>query len=419
MQALEAAEQPTAPPVASAAPVAAAPRPEARPEVLRSERPSAVTTAAVPSAAVLDPIAPISGAPASMSEPISPSSVPPLVPVPRTGARPEIRPSRPELLESRPAARAPSEPRGKASEPRIEYPRAVEGRPALTPAPREAPAAVATALPEPAPRRSNMWIVFVLVIAILGVIAVGVWKFVLEKKAAPAPVTEAPVSTNSPSEALVVPVAPVEPSSAKLSLVKGQPASVKMPVAGALQSVIEDGTVVKEGDELARLAGDKALVQSIAEAKGDLEKRYPFDIARLKKQLEAAPNNRAAQQKLAQREARVAQRTKDLAGYEAELAKLVITAPAAGKVAVVAKVGARLPVEAEVATIEQASYLSGAATMNEKVEKAAGETITVKVKGATATAQCTLETVQDDKISFRCPVADGFADGAEVLVEAK
>ena len=407
MAALEAAEQPKRAPTAQ----------PARPEPMRSERPSAVITAAVPSAAVLSPIAPISGAPLSVSEPISPSSVPPLVPAPRAESRPVIE-ARPE---ARPDPRAKSEPRAKASEPRIEYPRAVEARPALTPAPREVPVP-AVAAPLPAPRRSSMWIVVVLVIAILGVIAFGLWTFVFQKKAAePAPVP-VPVSVNPvPAEGTpVTPPPPAEPPTAKLALVNGQAVSVKMPVAGALQSVIADGTAVKESDEIARLSGGKVLEQRIAEAKGDLEKRYPIEIARLKKDLEASPNNRAAQAKLAQREARVAQRTKDLAGFESELAKLVLTASAAGKVTVLAKPGARLAVDAEVATIEQDAYLSGAATANAKVEQAAGTPFTAKLKSDNSvTVQCTIETVQDDKFTFQCPVADGFAEGTEVLVEVK
>jgi cytoskeletal protein RodZ len=418
MQALEAAEQaPVAPPAATAPPKsvplpAASPPPAsvpltlaARPEGGRIVPSSPASSAPVPSS-VLDPIAPLSGAPLSVSEPISPSSVPPLVPAPRPAT---------------PAAEARTEVRTK-SEPRLEYPRTAEARPALAPAPREPAPVAAAPIPE-APRRSGgMWIVAVLVIAILGVVGFGVWKFVLQKKPVgetppQTPVTTAPTQPTPPPEAPAEAPAPT----VKLSLVKAAPVSVKMPVAGAIQSIIADGTVVKENDEIARLAGGKAIEQNINAAKGDLEKRYPADIARLKAKVAAAPNDRGAQRELANREARVVQRTKDLEGYQAELAKYVLTAKAAGKVTVVAKANARLGLDAEVATIEAESYLSGAVDLGKPVTAQAGDAIEVKQKGdgATASAQCTLETVQDTKVSFRCPLSDGFADGTEVTVEAK
>lgn len=423
MAALEAAEQPA--PGSSGAPGSGPvrSRPATAPPIAASALPPAASvrpSSAVPPASVLDPIAPLSAsAPLSVSEPISPPSVPPLVPAPRAESRSEkveARPAEPRR-ESRPEVRA--EVRTK-SEPRLEYPRAAEQRPALTPAPREPAPPVATPLPDVPQKRSSMWIVAVLVIAILGVVGFGVWKFVLNKKA-PAPVqTTEPVAVTPQ-----VPVTPTEPPppppapSTKLSLVKDPSISVKMPAAGALKSVAADGSAVKEGDEVARLAGPKALEQNIASAKGDLEKRYPADIARLKAKLAAAPNSRQAQAELAAREARVAQRTKELEGYQAELDKLVIKAPTAGKITVIAKAGARLAAEAEVVSIDPEPHLSGAVDLGAPTTAQAGDSITVKAKEGAATATCTLETVQGAKVSFHCPVTEGFADGTEVTVEAK
>jgi hypothetical protein len=430
MQALEAAEQPASAPVrsrpATTPPIAASALPPTAPV-----RPSAVASMAMPSAAVLDPITPLSASsPFSVSEPISPPSVPPLVPAPRADSRSEVRAPEP--------MRARSEPRSKASEPRLEYPRAearpaesrpAESRPALTPAPRELAPPVATPLPDVvAPRRSgSIWIVAVLLVAIVAVVAFGVWKFVINKKAVePAPVTttEPAVKPGTPgTPGAVTPAEPPPPPkpTAKLSLVKGPSISVKMPVAGALQSIVADGTVVKEADEVARLGGGKVPEQRILEARGDLDKRYPADIERLKAKLAAAPNNRQVQTELANREARVVQRTKELEAYQAELNKFVIRAPGAGKITVMAKAGARLAAEAEVVSIEPEPYLNGAADLGKPSTAAAGDLIDVKLKGdgATATAQCTLEAVQGSKVSFRCPMSEGFGDGAEVTIEAK
>lgn len=429
MAALEAAEQPAGssggPGSPGSGPVRS--RPATAPPIAASALPPAASvrpSSAVPSASILDPIAPLSAsAPLSVSEPISPPSVPPLVPVPRAESRSEkveARPAEPRR-ESKPEVRADgrAEVRTK-SEPRLEYPRAAEQRPALTPAPREPAPPVATPLPDVPQKRSSMWIVAVLVVAILGVVGFGVWRFVLNKKA------PAPVQTTEPvAVAPQPPVTPTEPPpappapSTKLSLVKDPSISVKMPAAGALKSVVADGSAVKEGDEVARLAGPRALEQNIASAKGDLEKRYPADITRLKAKLAAAPNSRQAQAELAAREARVAQRTKELEGYKAELDKLVIKAPTAGKITVIAKAGARLAAEAEVVSIDPEPHLSGAVDLGAPTTAQAGDSITVKAKDGAATATCTLETVQGAKVSFHCPVTEGFADGTEVTVEAK
>lgn len=425
MQALEAAEQPASaslPPrsrPATSPPLAASALPPPSPA-----RPAAVASTALPSAAVLDPIAPLSGAPLSVSEPISPPSVPPLVPAPRAESRSEGRGEAKVEPRPEPRVEARPEPRAK-SEPRLEYPRSPEPRP-LAPAPREPAPSVPPPLELSPPRRSSVWIVAVLVLAILGVVGFGVWKFVLNKPAAtdaPPPVkaggTGAEPAAVQPTPPAETPPSPPPLPSAKLSLVNPPPTSVKMPASGVLQSIVADGTVVKESDEVARLGGAKPFEQQINAAKGDLEKRYPSDVARLKAKLAAQPNDRGAKAELARREARIAQRTKELEQAQAELAKHVLTAKSAGKVTVVAKAGARLAAEAEVATIELEPYLSGAMDLGKPVTSQPGDTIEVRLKAGEATLQCTLETVQDSKVAFRCPVAAGFADGVEVVVEPK
>jgi cytoskeletal protein RodZ len=377
MQALESAElgmrQPAPSPLLPATP---------RPSVE-----SARTSSAVPSSSVLAPIAPISGTPLSMSDPITPQSVPPLVPVPRI-------------------------------EPRPEYPRAGEVRPALAPAPREASGpVVAIPVPQPA-RRSNVLIVALLVMAIVGVVGFGVWKFVIDKvpaEPAPAPtsVTPVPVETAPPAPP------PPAPVTAKLSLSKPAPVAVKMPSLGSLQSIVATGSVVREGDPVAQLLGGKALEQQVIAIKGDLDKRYPADIKRIQTALTVAAGNNAAvarlQAELTNRTNRIAQRTAELKVVEAEIAKLSLLAKVGGKVTTVAKVGARLTAGTEIMTIEQDAYLSGAADLGKPVIGKAGDPIDLRVKDGTG-GKCTLETVQGTMVSFRCPLAAGFSDGVEVVL---
>jgi biotin carboxyl carrier protein len=347
------------------------------------------TSPAMPSSAVLDPIGSISGSHLSMSEPISPPSVPPLVPVPR--------------LEPPPPSQVP---------------RAPEARPALTPAPRDNSAPIVLA--QTPPRRSSTWVVVLLVLAILGVVGFGVWKFVISKAPATPEAQPPAVSVKPPP---VEPPAPPPPApvTAKLSLIKPPASPVKAPVAGVLQSVIADGTAVREGDPLALFTGGKPFEQKIVEIKGDLDKRYPADVKRLEAAIAAAAGNPSSlarlQTELTNRKNRIAARTKELEAAEAELAKLAVVAKAAGKVTAIAKAGARVAVGADLVMIEPESYLSGAADTKKPVTAKAGDPL--QVKTTSGAASCVLETVQGTMVSFRCPATDGLAEGTEVVLESK
>jgi hypothetical protein len=364
---------------------------ELNPHANRPEKSARSSSPALPPVAAM---LPLSGAPLSISEPFSPPAVPPLVPVPRAPAR-------------------------------IEYPRAAEVRPALAPTPREITAPVtATPVAMPSRRRSNGWIVAILVIAILGVVGFGVWKFVIDKPTT-APVAPVPISQPEPA-AVVVPPAAVEPApvTARLSLVKPPAVSVQTPVAGVLQSVVSEGAVVKESELVARLMGARVLEQQIAEIRGDLDKRYPADVARIKAAIAEAGGNKALiarlQVDLTNRNNRIKQRSEELQGMAAELAKLSVLATVSGTATTVAKAGARLGANAMILKLVPAAHLSGSVELAGATIPKPGDPIEVTAKGEVATtATCIAETVQNSTISFRCPVGGALTDGVEVVVSAK
>ncbi|MBK7535494.1 MAG: hypothetical protein IPI49_09050 [Myxococcales bacterium] len=393
MQALEAAERAERPAEPRRRAPSSVPPPSAVPAVpplsaAAVPTASATLAAVKPSAAVLDPISPLPGAQVSLSEPIQSPSVPPLVPVPR-----EVR----------------VEP----------------SRPALVPVPREPSVPVAAAVPQPQGRSSGL-LIAVLVIAILAVIGFGVWKFVLSKPATPAKEAVAPAPTAEVTPAVVEPApAPPPPAriTAKLNLVKASAVTEKMPAAGVVQSVVADGTVVKEGDSIAKLGGAKPIEQKIALLRGDLDKRYPEDVERIKANLAKAAGNRelTAQYtaELNRRNARIAQRTEEVKEAEAALAKLSIPASIAGTVTAMAKAGARLAADAEVASIEPAPYLRGTTDLKKATDLAPGSPIELSALEGGAKISCIVKIVQDSKIEFHCPLTDGFSDGTELLYEPK
>lgn len=399
MEALEAAERPADRPLERRRPSSVPPpaMPPAVPSVATT--PSATLAAVKPSPAVLDPISPLPGASVSVSEPLVSPSVPPLVPVARTE------------------------------------------RPALLPVPKEQTAPSVPALdmqksapwPEsPAPAsRSNKLFIALLVVAIIAVLAIIAIKLVLGKRseaggagaagsavgatAKPQPEAPTPTPTATPPE-------PV-PVTATLTLVKASAVTVKMPAAGALHSVVATGTEVKEGEAVAVLAGAKPIEQKIAQLRADLDKRYPEDVKRIQANLERAAGNRelTAQYtaELNRRNARIAQRTAELEEANAALAKLSVPAAIAGKVTAMAKAGARLPADAEVASIEPAPYLRAITDLREPVKQGVGDPIDLRAKEGGAPITCTVKVVQDTKVEMHCPLMDGFSDGTELVYSSK
>lgn len=379
MEALEAAERP----VERRRPSSVPPMPPvAVPSVATT--PSATLAAVKPSPAVLDPIAPLPGASVSVSEPLVSPSVPPLVPVVRTE------------------------------------------RPALLPVPKEPVAAPAV----PAPARSNKLFIALLVVAIIAVLAVIAIKLVLGKRAddgGGGVVGSGSAAGSAAPQPEVAPPPPPPPApvpvTATLTLVKASAVTVKMPAAGVLQSVVASGTDVKEGDAVAVLAGAKPIEQKIAQLRADLDKRYPEDVKRIQANLARAAGNRelTAQYtaELNRRNARIAQRTTELEQANAELAKLSVPAAIAGKVTPMAKAGARLAADAEVASIEPAPYLRAITDLREPVKQGVGDPIDLRAAEGGAPITCTVKVVQDTKVEMHCPLMEGFSDGTELVYQPK
>lgn len=393
MEALEAAERPAERRRPSSIPPAAVPS--------VATTPSATLAAAKPSPAVLDPISPLPGASVSVSEPLVSPSVPPLVPVARPADRPALLP-------------VPKDP-------------AASAVPALE-AQNNAPWPQSQS-PAPAPR-SNKLFIALLVVAIIAVLAVIAIKLVLGKRtdAGDSGASGSAVGTSTVEKPSVAPPptpTPPEPVpvTATLTLVKASAVTVKMPAAGALHSVVADGTEVKEGEAVAVLAGAKPIEQKIAQLRADLDKRYPEDVKRIQANLERAAGNRelTAQYtaELNRRNARIAQRTAELEEANAALAKLSVPAAIGGKVTAMAKAGARLAADAEVASIEPAPYLRAITDLREPVKQGVGDPIDLRAKEGGAPITCTVKVVQDTKVEMHCPLMEGFSDGTELVYEPK
>ncbi len=392
MEALEAAERPAERRRPSSIPPAAVPS--------VATTPSATLAAVKPSPAVLDPISPLPGASVSVSEPLASPSVPPLVPV----ARPVDRPA---LLPVPKESAAPAVPALEAQK-SAPWPQS----PAPTPAPR-----------------SNKLFIALLVVAIIAVLAVIAIKLVLGKRtdAGDSGTSGSAVGASTVEKPSVPPPSPTPPEpvpvTATLTLVKASAVTVKMPAAGALHSVVADGTEVKEGEAVAVLAGAKPIEQKIAQLRADLDKRYPEDVKRIQANLERAAGNRelTAQYtaELNRRNARIAQRTTELEEANAALAKLSIPAAIAGKVTAMAKAGARLAADAEVASIEPAPYLRAITDLREPVKQGVGDPIDLRAKEGGAPITCTVKVVQDTKVEMHCPLMEGFSDGTELVYESK
>ncbi len=295
-------------------------------------------------------------------------------------------------------------------------PKPTESQPKPTAKPVEAPKAP----PAPAPTVSTGLIV-VLLIVVLGAIAFIVYKFALKKS------EDDTQSSTTPTQPHVVkPPAPVKPPEppptpavevVKLTTGAETTAAVKPMATGQIEMIASDAPVTA-GDVIVAFAGHKPIETEIAGLERDIEKRVKPELAQAEKDRDAAQtaNNKAA---VTAAEARIADRKKSLddkqgklAAKKAELEKLVIRAPATGKLTAKAKVGARVSSNDDLADIVIAPVrIAKFAKVPPVTPKAR---VTLVTKADHKTLSCLVTSSDPGTVTIECP-QDAAADGAEVM----
>jgi hypothetical protein len=217
-------------------------------------------------------------------------------------------------------------------------------------------------------------------------------------------------------------VAPPAPTGT-LHAVGAGPADLKALQAGTISVTTPAGTKVNAGDVVVRLMASPRTEDKVQDIDNDLAHRYPAEIKRAQEQAAMARtqgNEALAKQyddKVAERQHRVQERTAERQKYADELSKLEVKAAAAGTVKKASLKGAAVNAGDTVATIDGGGGLTGTIDVGDGASYKPGDT--VKVASTKATDQqvdCTVSAVDGTKVTIACAADSGWADGTTITI---
>jgi hypothetical protein len=266
----------------------------------------------------------------------------------------------------------------------------------------------------PAPKSGvSPVLIVLLVLAVIGAGVFLAWKYLLDK-----PSSDPTGDNTQPAQPVKKqPPAPPPAPSSKLALDTPAPIDVKS-VAGTIEWIEANDKAVKSGDIVVKLAGNAPIQAQIDAAKKDADKTgAALDGAQ--KEVDAAKDDAsraAAQAKLdAAKKAQDAKQAA-LTAKQTDLDKFVVKAPADGKLAMIAKVGAKVAESDVVAKITQDPMLS--ATFTAPGGKyVSGSPATLDIKGGDKKLTCTVADVAGDQVKVVCTADASIPASADVTLE--
>ena len=375
-------------------------------------------------------------------------------PVAKPVAKPE--PARPAPVEARkaPEPRVEARPVAPVAEPkpapRVEAPRVEAARPAPVPAPvieapRPAPviepvpaarpvaAKPAVELPKPpvvvekptqptAPSGGTSKVLIVLlVLAVAGAVAFFVWKYVLQKPTADVESSTQPAPTPVQPAAPPPPPPPPAPT-AKLAMELPAPDEIKLAAPGVVETILADKAVVKDGDVMVKLVGDKPVEAEITAATREL-KSLQDKVDATTKKLDAAKaaGNKAsetqAETELADRQKALGAKKDQLATKTADLEKFLIHAKGNGTFTPSAKQGQKLAADAVVATLQRDATPVATFKVTDPKPFTANASVELAIGKGEQHVTCTVAEVQADSVKVGCPADPALTDGADVTLK--
>ena len=334
-------------------------------------------------------------------------------------SRPEI--SRPEI--ARPEL-SPDTIRVGKSPPSRQQPAAVKPPVELPPAPPP-PAHIektARVSPPAAPRSGTSPVLLVaLVLAVLGGGGFLAWRYVIDKPAIDADTSAVPAPL--PVKPAPPPPPPPPPPSAKIALETPDPVDVKLTRAGVIETLLADKSVVKEGDVIAKLVGDKPIEAEVAGLLRDQKRLQDLiDAATRRLDTAHAAGNKAAETG-AQNEINDRQRSRDtkqnqLAAKTAELDTFLIRAPAAGTFAPAVKLGQKVALTLVIAKVVREPIPVATFKLANTKSFAANAGVEVSTRKGEQRVTCIVSDVQTDSVKVNCPIDPELTEGADVALLA-
>ena len=307
-------------------------------------------------------------------------------------------------------------------QPAKEAPRPVEARPEPRPEPKPAPRPEPRPQPpvetrrEPAKPAVSPVLLAALVLAVLALGGYALYKFVFAKKKDAEPTAVVPkTEPRDPGSAAQPPPPPPAVETAKLATDQPAPEELKSANPGTVQTIVANDTMVKEGEPIAKLAGfrgpEAQLTQTqkaLAKAKTDLENAQKArDAAQTANDKNALA---AAEKKAATADKAIADNEHKLATQQAALDKLIIKAPAAGKVTAVAKANAKVTPTDVIATIARDPVLI--ATFKSAPSTPVATRVLLATKEG-AKLSCSVAAADPGALKVACP-KDAAPEGTEV-----
>jgi len=276
------------------------------------------------------------------------------------------------------------------------------------------------AVPTAPPSKVSPLLIVVLLIALVGAAVYFAWKYVINAS------NDDSVQTSTTKEPVkpppVKPPEPVKPPPPppviKLSMDTPTPIEVKAAAAAQIEA-FETAKTIKRDAIVVKLVGNKAITNEITAITKDA-KRVTDNIAQGEKNLAAATaaNNAAkakeAEDYLAERKARLDTLQGTLATKQADLAKLLIKAPADGELKVAVKAGAKVAENDVLFSIMAGPIL--VATFKADGAPPADSNVFVSVKGSDKPLTCRVTQVDKDGAKVVCP-SDPLLDGVEAKLE--
>jgi hypothetical protein len=332
----------------------------------------------------------------------------------------------PDTERSLEAPRAPETARSLETRPEIRVGKSPPSRqPSGTRPPVELSAAPVTAtvakpLSPPAPSRGvSPVLIVLLVLAVLGGGVFLVWKYVLAKPSPDADVGAAPVPV-----AMKPPPPPPPPApTAKIVLETPAADDVKLTRAAVVENILADKTVVKEGDIILRLVGDKPIEAELTGLGRDQKRlKDAIDAATKRRDTAHSAGNKAAE---AAAETEIADRQKTLRVKEDQLARkladldnFMIHAPASGVFSPAVKPGQKVVADAVAARIQRDAIPVATFKVSNARPFAGNASVELAIGKGEQRVTCTIADVQADAVKLTCPSDPALTDGVDVTLNA-
>jgi hypothetical protein len=261
-----------------------------------------------------------------------------------------------------------------------------------------------------------------LIFVVFGAAVFFVWKYVLQK-----PTADVDTSTQ-PAPAPVQPAAPPPPPppppapTAKIAMELPAPDEITLAAPGVVETILADKSVVKDGDVMVKLVGDKPVEAEITGATRELKSlQDKLDATSKKRDAAKTAGNKAseaqAETELADRQKALGTKKDLLAAKTAELEKFLIHAKGAGTFTPSAKQGQKLTAHAVVATLQRDAMPIATFKVTDPKPFTANASVDLVIGKSEQHVVCTVAEVQGDSVKVGCPADPALTDGADVTLK--